>query len=183
MKRHAPLLLLPLAALAALNGHAAPSALPAAGPTALRVAQAAPIQLRLSVQARVATTDVQGREHISWKGLDAAGVRPGDVLRYTLAGENHGALPVSGLTLTQPIPVEATFLPHSVLGSDQARVTYSVDQGRTFDAAPTVRVAGPGGTVKTLPAPASAYTHIRWTLLGPVVPGASVRVSCEVKVN
>ena len=129
------------------------------------------------------TADAQGREQVFWKTLDNGGVKPGDVLRYTLAGENHGPLPVSGLILTQPIPVEATFLPHSITGSDQARVTYSVDRGRTFDAAPTVRVAGPGGTVKTLPAPPTAYTHVRWTLLDPVAPGASVRVACEVKVN
>ena len=73
-------------------------------------------------------------------------------------------------------------MPHSAAGSD-ARVTYSVDHGHTFDAAPTVRVAGPGGTLKTLPAPPTAYTHVRWTLLGAVAPGASVRVACEVKVN
>ena len=183
MKRHTLLPILPLAALAALNSHAAPTALPAATTAVVRAAQAAPILLRLSVQARVVTADAQGREQVFWQPLGHGGVRPGDVLRYTLAGENHGPLPVSGLILTQPIPVEATFLPHSITGSDDARVTYSVDRGRTFDAAPTVRIAGPGGIIQTLPAPPTAYTHVRWTLLGPVAPGASVRVACEVKVD
>ena len=169
MKRRALLLLTPLAACAALNVHAAAPA-------------STPVQLRLSVQEKTVTHDVQGRALVTWRPLDAAGVRPGDVLRYTLAGTNQGPLPVRGLALTQPVPVGTTLVLRSASGGD-VRVTYSVDNGHTFDSAPVVRVLAPGGAVRTVPAPAGAYTDVRWTLTGAVAPAATIQVSYEVKVG
>ena len=141
----------------------------------------APVQLHLSVQGQVVTRDAQGHARVAWRPVPVTGARPGDVLRYTLAGENRARLPVRGLALTQPVPAGTTFVAHSATGD--AQVTYSVDNGHTFDAAPVVRVAAPGGVVRTVPAPPEAYTDVRWTLTAPVAPGSAVRGSGAVKVG
>ena len=75
--------------------------------------------------------------------------------------ENKSDRPVKNLTLNQPIPKGMVYVLKSTNMTNNAKITYSIDGGRSFVENPTVKVTLPNGKVETKPAPASAYTNIR----------------------
>jgi uncharacterized repeat protein (TIGR01451 family) len=104
---------------------------------------------------------------------------PGDKLRYTLKSENKGTNPVKNLVLTQPIPQGMTY----ILKSTTTPATYSIDNGKTYSPNPTIQIRLANGNLETQPAPANAYTHVRWELNEAIAPGQSTSVSYQVKVR
>ena len=120
------------------------------------------IQLRLEAEKQVVAQDQQGKQSKTWQPLKGqVVVRPGDVLRYTLSGENKSDRPVKNLILNQPIPKGMVYVLQSTNVTNNAKVIYSIDGGRSFVENPTVKVTLPDGKVETKPAPANLYTHIR----------------------
>ncbi|MEH1842148.1 MAG: hypothetical protein V7L20_26310 [Nostoc sp.] len=120
------------------------------------------LQLRLEAEKQVVAQDQQGKQSKKWEPLKGqAVVRPGDVLRYTLSGENTSDRPVKNLVLNQPIPKGMVYVLKSVSAANNTKVIYSIDGGRSFVENPTVKVTLPNGKVETKPAPANVYTHIR----------------------
>jgi uncharacterized repeat protein (TIGR01451 family) len=120
------------------------------------------IQLRLEAEKQVVAQDQQGKQSKTWQPLKGqAVVQPGDVLRYTLIGENKSDRLVKNLILNQAIPKGMVYVLKSVNVANNAKVIYSIDGGRSFVENPTVKVTLPDGKVETKPAPAIAYTHIR----------------------
>ncbi|MEH2061233.1 MAG: hypothetical protein V7K50_03010 [Nostoc sp.] len=120
------------------------------------------IQLHLEAEKQVVAQDQQGKQSKTWQPLKGqAVVQPGDVLRYTLSGENKSDRSVSNLTLNQPIPKGMVYVLKSTSATNNAKITYSIDGGRSFVENPTVKVTLRDGKVETKPAPAIAYTHIR----------------------
>jgi uncharacterized repeat protein (TIGR01451 family) len=120
------------------------------------------LQLRLEAEKQVVAKDQQGKQSKKWEPLKGqAVVQPGDVLRYTLIGENKSDRPIKNLTLNQPIPKGMIYVLKSANITNDATITYSINDGRSFVENPTVKVTLPDGKVETKPAPASAYTHIR----------------------
>ncbi|WP_041555813.1 DUF11 domain-containing protein [Nostoc sp. PCC 7524] len=124
------------------------------------------LQLRLEAEKQVLTKDQQGKQKVTWQALKGqAVVNPGDVLRYTLSGENKSDRTLKNVTLNQPIPKGMVYVLKSAnINNQAAKITYSIDGGRSFVANPTITVTFPGGKVETKPAPATAYTHIRLQL-------------------
>lgn len=122
----------------------------------------AQIQLRLEAEKLVVAQDEQGKQSQKWEPLKGqAVVRPSDVLRYTLSGENVSDRPVKNLILNQAIPKGMVYVLKSANVTNNGKITYSIDGGRSFVENPTVKVTLPNGKVETKPAPAIAYTHIR----------------------
>ncbi|MEH1873801.1 hypothetical protein [Nostoc sp.] len=120
------------------------------------------LQLHLEAEKQVVAQDQQGKQSKRWQPLKGQGVvQPGDVLRYTLTGENKSDRPVKNLTLNQPIPKGMVYVLKSTTVTNDAKISYSIDGGRSFVENPTVKVTLPDGKVETKPAPAIAYTHIR----------------------
>ncbi|MGL6337982.1 MAG: hypothetical protein ACRC80_02445, partial [Waterburya sp.] len=64
----------------------------------------------------------------------------------------------------------------------QAKITYSIDQGKTFVAEPKIQVTQENGKVIDRPAPPEAYTHIRWQF-PTVTPEVGATAMYEVKVQ
>ena len=130
------------------------------------IAQAAPkpeIILDLAVAKQNTEVTVEGEEKVTWQQLeDNAAVAPGDVLRYTIVGQNTGESPAKDLAVTQPIPELMTYKLDSATSQNNADITYSIDGGETFVAKPTIKITLEDGTVEERPAPAEAYTHVRW---------------------
>ncbi len=63
------------------------------------------LQLHLEAEKQVVAQDQQGKQSKTWEPLKGQTVvKPGDVLRYTLIGENKSDRQVKNLTLNQPIP-------------------------------------------------------------------------------
>ena len=78
---------------------------------------------------------------------------------------------------TTPSLGTATADPESVL------IEFSVDGGQTFTTEPTVDVRDEAGQLVRQPAPAAAYTHIRWTVQGELAQGASVTASFDATLG
>ncbi len=93
----------------------------------------------------------------------------GDPVIYTLRVTNLGQLPVTGVVVTAPIPDRMRYVVDSAVGPG-ARITFSVDGGRTYAAPGRLRVAGADGRPR--PATAADYTNLCWVLEDPLQSGS-----------
>lgn len=147
------------------------------------------LELELTGQLRVVRRNWRGEEEIAWKSLEssflrpAPTVQPGDVLRYTVSGNNRTEQPIGGLVLTDDLPANTVYVMGSAAAVGTAQITYSIDGGQTYTANPTIRVTLPDGRVETRPAPADRYTHVRWTFTGAVPAKSSVSGQYQVRVQ
>lgn len=139
------------------------------------------VKLEMGVEKQVSVTDDNGQEKNEWQKLEGVvSVQPGDVLRYAVASSNSGEIAAENLVVKQPIPAQMTY----VIGSEKgnADATYSIDNGETFVEEPMIEVIVDG--IKELqPAPAEAYTHVKWTFNESLDSEAAVSVSHEVIVK
>ncbi|MGO9930289.1 MAG: hypothetical protein ACLPV8_00495 [Steroidobacteraceae bacterium] len=135
-------------------------ALIALGAAALAAAQALtdPIAVKAIAEVEMRIAD-QGRE--TSKLVPADRVVPGDRVFYTLEVRNTGALAVAAPTVTYPIPAHMQYVADSAVGPG-TRVSFSVDGGRSFDAAENLKIKTGQGALRA--AVAADYTHIRWQL-------------------
>lgn len=142
------------------------------------------VTLEMGVEKQLMVTDENGQEKAEWQKLDGeAAVQPGDLLRYGVISSNAGKIAAEKLVVNQPIPVQMTYVMGSAKGNTAAKATYSIDNGVTFVAEPMVEVTLPDGTVEMQPAPAEAYTHIKWNFDGSLNKSEAVDVSHEVIVK
>lgn len=141
------------------------------------------LKLILAAEKKVLVKDEQGKQKVTWQALkEQAVVQPGDILRYTLTGENTSDRPIKNLTLNPPIPQGMVYVLKSANFPGNAKITYSIDGGRSFVENPTIKLTLPNGKVETQPAPATAYTHIRLKL--PLVAAkTTVKVTYQTQVR
>ncbi len=140
------------------------------------------LELRLEAKKQVIVKNQEGKEVKTWETLKGqSSVKPGDILQYTLIGNNKSDKAIKNLTLNQPIPKQMVYVLKSTQAPKDAKITYSIDNQRTFVENPTIEVTRKG-KVETEPAPATAYTHIRLKI--PSVPGkATVTATYETQVR
>jgi uncharacterized repeat protein (TIGR01451 family) len=140
--------------------------------------QESPLQLQLS-----AAKQVTANGKVTWQESgDKVMATPGDVLRYRLKGINHGEKALSNLVLTQPVPKGMVYQLNSA-STGNAQVAYSIDGGKSYSAKPMVSVKLPNGQTEMRPAPAEAYTNLRWQLSQSLATGNAVDVAYEVNVR
>ena len=149
------------------------------------------VKLVMGAEKQV-TVEENGETKSSWEKLEGnVTVLPGDVLRYTVESSNEGELAAKNLVITQPIPEALEFKLGSDEGNSSAVTTYSIDNGESFVAEPMVEVKNadgtlqlnPDGTVKMEPAPAEAYTHVKWAFNEDLESSVVVDVSLEATVK
>ncbi len=173
-------------AIAPVGGRSLLSRLADAGATVAQNVQNKPIvNLVLSAEQKVSKPDAQGNLQLSWQVLSGqAVVQPGSVLRYTVTGTNDGTVPAKNLAITQPVPRGMVYvLKSATVSSNDAAITFSIDGGKSFVAAPTIQLVMQNGAVETRSVPAEAYTHIRWQFGAPLAAKAVVTASYEVRVR
>ena len=147
------------------------------------------LELELVGELRVVRKNWRGEQEVAWRNLDggffrsAPTVRPGDVIRYTVSGNNRTDQPISGLVLTDDLPANMVYVMDSAVSVGGATITYSIDGGQTYTANPTIQVRLPDGTFETRPAPADRYTHVRWTFQSAVPAKSSVNGQYQVRVQ
>ncbi|NBD17637.1 MAG: DUF11 domain-containing protein [Cyanobacteria bacterium] len=142
------------------------------------------VNLNLVVDKQEVTVDENGVEQVRWENVgDQVTVVPGDTLRYVVMGTNEGGEAANNLTVTQPIPQQMVYVLGSANSSNNAVITYSINNGETFVANPTIKVEQPDGTVVEKPAPASAYTHIRWDFPSAIAPEDNLEAMYVVEVE
>jgi uncharacterized repeat protein (TIGR01451 family) len=141
------------------------------------------VNLQLNVEKQVVEDDAD-QNVANWKTLQGkADVYPGDVLRYTVSGQNVGDTPAKNLAVTQPIPKKMIYVLGSATNNANAKTVYSIDNGKNFVEAPTIQVKLANGQIETRPAPAEAYTHVRWNFTSSLNPKAEVNAAYQVKVR
>lgn len=142
------------------------------------------VRLELSAAKRTIVKNQDGQDEVIWQNLGGkAVVQPGDILRYTLESKNHGEVSAKNLALTQPVPQGMIYELKSAKGYNGAEITFSIDNGKTYAAKPTIKVELQNGEIKYLPAPADAYTNIRWKFNTPINPEGKTKVSYKLKVR
>jgi uncharacterized repeat protein (TIGR01451 family) len=150
-----------------------------AGTTIAQAMQRPQVKLNLSAQKQVKTA-----EKTSWQALKGnVNVRPGDVLRYTVVGQNAGPVAAKQFAMTQPIPRQMTYQIGSARQDGSANVVYSIDGGKSFMAEPKVKIKTAEGQEILQPAPAEVYTHVRWQFKQGLNPKAQVNASYDVTVR
>jgi len=142
------------------------------------------VKLEMGVEKQVTVIDENGEEKAEWQKLDGeVAVQPGDLLRYDVVSSNASDIAAEKLVVNQPIPPQMTYVLGSAKGNAAAKAIYSIDNGVTFVAEPMVEVTLPDGTVEMQPAPAEAYTHVKWSFNDSLDKSETVDVSHEVVVK
>jgi len=143
------------------------------------------VQLKLTAAKKIVQKDAQGKDKVTWQSLQGnVTVKPGDIIRYMVIGANNGDREANNLIVTQPIPKQTAYvLNSSTTIKSTATVTYSIDNGKTFVAKPTVQVKLANGKVETRPAPAEAYTHVRWKFTNAIAAKSIVAAAYQVRVK
>jgi uncharacterized repeat protein (TIGR01451 family) len=138
----------------------------------------------MGVEKQVTVVDEKGQEKLDWEKLEGdVTVQPGDILRYSVQTANEGQVAAKNLVITQPVPDQTVYVLDSAYGNDSAQITYSIDGGETFVDKPMVEVTLPDGTVEMQPAPADAYTHVRWGFDKSLEPTVALNLNYQVTVR
>lgn len=141
--------------------------------------------MHLSLDKKVVTKQVDGSSKMTWARLeDNAMVHSGSILRYNIEAQNQGEQAANFVAITVPIPPQTLYKINSVsLPSDvSAKLTYSIDHGKTFVVKPIVQLKQPDGTMIITPAPPDRYTHVRLMLNQSILPEDKVNAAFQVKV-
>lgn len=155
----------------------------AAAALAAASAWASTPKVEVSVHAakEVVRTDAAGKRTVALAPASEAG--RGDVIVYTLRAENTGSGPAVNTKIEDPIPAGTVLVLDSV-AKDGARIEASLDGGKTWQAYPaSVTRKNPRGEDVAVPAPAEAYTSLRWVLNEPLQPGDGADVSFKVRIR
>jgi uncharacterized repeat protein (TIGR01451 family) len=131
---------------------------------------AEPLESRLDARKVVL---VDGRESL----VDAAAVRPGDLIEYVATYRNTGKGAITGLQATVPIPPQTEFVPGS---ARPAQAQASVD-GRNFAAIPLKRTVTRAGKQIEEQVPFREYRALRW-FAGELVGGSTAAFTARVRV-
>ncbi len=146
----------------------------------LAAAPAPKVEVSVSVERESVRVDASGKTHVERTPVQVA--NPGDVLVYTVKAHNAGDGPALEASLEDPLP-PGTELVVDSLENGQASALASLDGGKTWQPYPArVERRLPDGKVETVAAPPAAYTHLRWTLSGPLAAGESKDVRFKVRV-
>ncbi len=151
---------------------------------AQNILQQPKINLNLRAEQEMVQKNAEGKITKTWVATDRnVKVKSGDRLKFTVTGKNAGNRSAQGFAVTQPVPNGTAFVLNTAQSSQTAQVTYSLDQGKTFTATPMVQVTQPDGRIAEKPAPAEAYTHVRWNFSAALAPTASSEASYQVAVR
>jgi uncharacterized repeat protein (TIGR01451 family) len=136
------------------------------------------LEIKATAEVEVVVKTADGREET--KRVPAAKVIPGTTVIYTLHARNASDKPATDVVVTDPIPEQVEYVDGSG-SSEGARVSFSVDGGKTWGPKERLKVKGEDGAMRAaLPAD---FTHIRWQFEKPLAPGESRAVSFRAKVE
>ena len=145
------------------------------------LASAAPrpnVQLKLT--GSVVTKSADGKTTLT--PVEKEAPKSGDEVEYDIAATNVGTVPALKLMPTGKIPAGTTYVDGSAK-APRAKIEFSLDQGKTWSAVPTVTVKGPNGTPVVKKADPSLYTAIRFITDGALAPHGTLQYTYEVRVK
>jgi uncharacterized repeat protein (TIGR01451 family) len=110
-------------------------------------------------------------------------VNPGEILHWTITSQNDGEAPAREYKAVGQIPRGTTLVAGSASADGSATVVYSIDNGKTYSAAPVVEEKQADGSVKLVPAPVSMYTQVRYEWTDALAGGGKLNASYKVRVK
>lgn len=110
-------------------------------------------------------------------------INPGEIISYTITAHNAGNAAAREVSPSAAIPAGTVYVADSARPAGAARVVYSIDGGKTFQATPMIEQRQPDGTVRQVPAPVSLYTQVRSELSEPLLPGQQFTITYQVRVK
>jgi uncharacterized repeat protein (TIGR01451 family) len=110
-------------------------------------------------------------------------VKSGEILAWTITSVNEGNAPANEYNAIGKIPAGTQFVAGSATAEKSATVAYSIDNGKTFSATPTVDERQADGSIKKVPAPVSMYQQIRYAWATPLIQGEKVNATYKVRLN
>lgn len=143
---------------------------------AISTATAARPEIKVALAATVARDDKQ----ITLD--DKQIVRPGEILTWTITSQNTGTAAAQDYATVGQIPQGTSFVQGSASAAGTT-VTYSIDNGKTFVATPTIAERQADGTVKQVPAPVTMYTQVRYEWADPLAADARLTAAYKVRVR
>jgi uncharacterized repeat protein (TIGR01451 family) len=123
------------------------------------------------------------REHGRIPVEEATLVKTGEIIDWNITSINEGNAPAREYKAIGAIPSGMQLIAGSVSADGTASVTYSIDNGKSFLAEPTIDEKQADGSVKRVPAPVSMYTQIRYEWTDPLNQGARLNASYRVRLN
>lgn len=114
---------------------------------------------------------------------EAGKVGSGEVINWTMNTSNSGNAPAKSHEVVGQIPNGTTFVSDSATSENKAIVSFSVDNGKTFSAQPTISEKQPDGSVKEVPAPVSMYNQIKFHWDTPLAVSAQRNATYKVRVK
>ena len=136
---------------------------------------------RPEIKVTLSGAVARGQESVA---LDKAGsVHPGEVLDWKITSANEGDGAARQYKTVGHVPQGTSFVAGSATAEYGAEVTYSIDNGKSFAAQPTVEEKQADGTVKRVAAPVSMYTEVRYEWADPLAAGSTLTANYKVRVR
>lgn len=110
-------------------------------------------------------------------------VKSGEVLNWTITSLNEGNAPARDYKAVGVVPPGTHLVAGSVSAEGSPTVTFSIDNGKSFSAEPTIEEKQPDGSIKKVAAPISMYTQIRYEWSDPLHQGTTLHASYKVRLE
>jgi len=114
--------------------------------------------------------------------IDKAQPKSGDEIEYDIVATNGGDSPALRFSSMGRVPAGTAYIDGSAKAA-RAHAEFSLDGGKTWSAAPMVRVRNPDGTTALKKADPSLYTAVRFITDGSIGAHASTSYTYEVRVK
>ncbi len=116
--------------------------------------------------------------------LEKAGLlNPGETLHWTITSQNAGSAPAHQYKTIGEIPAGTIYLAGSARAGDNVLITFSIDDGKTYEAKPMIDQKQPDGSIRKVAAPTALYTQVRYEWTEPLSEGKQVLASYKVRVK
>lgn len=137
------------------------------------------IVLTSASEVEVVKQNAGGKKEVKRVDAAKAAVVPGDTVFFTVSYANTDTKPADRVIVINPVPEHMTYVDKSAGGTGTV-IDFSIDGGKTYAAPGKLTVMADG---RQRPATAADYTHIRWTLKQPLVPGGKGNVSFKAMLK
>ncbi|WP_136797751.1 DUF11 domain-containing protein [Desulfosediminicola ganghwensis] len=131
-------------------------------------------------KAEIEETVVNEQGEKETRRVPAAKVMPGTIVFFTNTCTNVSDSPIDDVVINNPIPEHTVYIDSSATEAGVA-VTFSTDNGNTFDAPGNLFIVEQDGTSR--PATGRDYTHVRWQLKSSLKPGESKDVEFRARLK
>jgi len=114
---------------------------------------------------------------------DAGRVNSDEIIDWTITSVNVGTASAVSHEAVAQIPAGTSFVAGSAQSEVAAAISFSIDNGQTFSAKPTISVKQADGSVKEVTAPVSMYTQIRYQWDSPLSASNERKATYKVAVK